>query len=193
MSGGVGMFEELFSWFVTGDWHRVSVASFVDCFLVGEKFSHNEPTFPMRDHYNVESMRENVSRIKETLLFYHFSHTEEYRLATQLENLLAEGATPEKPEPIALDKHTAAPYRTLLYDSVQGLLKTPQEQKAFFKRVLYNLTEIDRDWKAGVIRKYGQPLVCAVCSSLTHSVDSVLMRAFCSETCHSEYIIPPLK
>lgn len=105
------------------------------------------------------------------------------------------GMKVETPVLLKLDKSTATPYRTLLYDRDQGLFKTPREQRTFFVSVLNSMVwaHLDRANVPELIEKYGQPFNCALCHCETHSVDTLLMRAFCGETCRSQYVQPSLK
>ena len=155
------------------------VVSFLDCFLIA---SENN-ILPVLGAYNLDSMRETLAEITKTL------DTESLLvLAQDLSRLIEKGERPPKPELIKLDKQSARLYETLLYDKEQGLLKTPQDQKTFFINVLENMSLGATEEKKALIIKYGQPLNCAFCHCETHSVDPLLMRAFCTETCRNLYI-----
>lgn len=94
----------------------------------------------------------------------------------------------EEAEPIELNKALATPYYALLYDRDQGLYNTPDKQRSLLMAVLRNAQS---SWVFGenMVTKYGQstPLNCVVCHSETHSVDLLLMYAFCTDECRSAY------
>lgn len=149
-----------------------------DCFLVSQKRG-----VPLKfDNYNTNAVRVRLVEFREKLRKHPttdiklFAETE--ALLDKLTTLIDEGVMPEKPVPLLLDKNTAAPYRILLYDKDQGLLKTPQQQRAFFVSVLYHLAGHEEE-EARLIEKYG----CSLCQRETELVDPLSMRAFCSEAC----------
>lgn len=90
------------------------------------------------------------------------------------------------PTPIELDKALATPYYTLLYDKDQGIYNTPDKQRTLLMAVLRNANS-SLVFGENMVKKYGQgsPLNCVVCHSETHSVDLLLMRAFCTDECRS--------
>jgi len=147
--------------------------------------------------YSIDDMRQDLLDIKRYLdkyllakekdvtPFYYETLVELQQLNANLLNLLEQGATPEQPVLLKLDKNTAQPYRILLYDCKQGLFKTQEEQKNFFLSVLENLPRASSE--GTLIEKYGKPFNCALCHCETHSVDTLLMRAFCDEMCRSQY------
>lgn len=169
---------------------RRHVAFFSDCFLVAITGTTTTTTNELFTHgYDVEAMRSDLRLITESLLYQvaamesSLGH-EAQALALQLTSLLDKGMVPEKPLLIKLDKNVVAPYRILLYDSEQGLVKTEQEQKAFLIELLRTHNEYEE--KEVLIEKYG----CSICGRETEQVDPLSMRAFCSEACHS---FSPLK
>jgi hypothetical protein len=83
--------------------------------------------------------------------------------------------------PIKLDKYVAIPYRTLLYDSKQGIYATHEAQKQYFVSMLADLENKKK--------QYG--LQCTVCHTETCIVDILHMRAFCTEACRSQYLTRP--
>lgn len=149
-----------------------------DCFLV----SQNRGVPLKFDDYNMKAVRVRLVEFREKLRKHPtpdiklFAEAE--ALLDKLSTLMEEGVVPEKPVPLLLDKNTAAPYRILLYDREQGLLKTPQQQRAFFVSVLYHLAGQEEE-EARLIEKYG----CSICHRETELVDPLSMRAFCSEAC----------
>jgi len=160
---------------------------FSDSFLITQK----GPTPLKFLGYNLTALREGLVSTTERVIAFGATHTESLTevesLLSKLDTLMKECPTPEEPVALLLDKNTAAPYRTLLYDGVQGLLKTPREQRAFFVDLLDALTLGNYDKKATLVERYGQPLTCAICHCETHSVDPLLMRAFCTEVCRTTH------
>lgn len=160
------------------------VAIYSDCFLVAAPST--DTAHPFTYSYNVEAMREDLSAITDTLIGQPGRFLEEaQKLIVKITTLLDEGVRPGKPVLIKLDKNIAAPYRVLLYDSEQGLVKTREEQRAFLVELL-NALNVDQE-KDLLVEKYGQPFSCTMCQCETQLVDPVLMRAFCTERCVSQY------
>lgn len=164
------------------------VALFPGCCVFAQ-----QPGQSIEFEYSLDDMLASLLRIRRNLA-KSFSIDYEYitqvhrealaelkQLTTNLIKLLDEGATIEPLILLKLDKNTAQPYRTLLYDSAQGLVKTWEAQKNFFISILKYLRLVSS--KEELIEKYGQPLQCALCHCETHSVDPLLMRAFCSNQC----------
>jgi len=153
------------------------VALFPGCCVFAQK-----PGQCIEFEYSLDQMRASLSRIQRSLAnsfsidysYIRESHREILaelkQLTTNLIKLLDEGATPESPITplLELDKNTARPYRMLLYDSEQGLLKTWEAQKNFFISILKYLRLVSS--KEALIEKYGQPLHCALCHCETSSV-----------------------
>lgn len=170
------------------------VAEFDDCLLYAEM--KDTPMFI--ENYSNEMMRRGIEFIANHLVEEEVSalpsshRIEQFavarKLITKLTTLLDEGVEIEPPQPVKLDKSVATPYRTLLFDSQQGLCKTPEAQKELLFEVLRQLSESD-EAKGEIIEKYG----CTICQALTHAVDPLLMRAFCTERCRSQYLGHSLK
>lgn len=164
--------------------NKMTIAAYTDCFVIG--MSRGTP---------IDAIAYNTNRLEQTfsLIVRIYNLSEKARgLLVKLRALIKGGDAPDAPVLLKLDKSTAAPYRTLLYDKGQGLFKTPLEQKDFFVSVLRdlmsNIPSMDRREDADVlIVKYGTPLRCAFCHCETHSVDPLLMRAFCTESCRTIY------
>lgn len=173
------------------------IARFTDCFLVAKAPGDDSPftsvytsrflrvfSRRMSDHL-IEELEEVAGLSIEVCEQF----VEALKLITKLTVLLEEeGMVPDAPVLIKLDRAIATPYRALLFDSKQGLCKTPEAQKEFLLDILYRLSYMGTQ-KERMIEEYGQSLNCALCHCETHSVDPVLMRAFCSEACHSQYFV----
>ncbi len=92
---------------------------------------------------------------------------------------------------LKLDKSTAAPYRSLLYDREQGLFNTPEKQRALFVKLINDIPELDElanARKERLINKYGEemPLSCARCGQETMHVDPLSKIAFCDTHCYKK-------
>jgi len=164
--------------------YRPYFASFSDCFLINQPQNTSLDWLGYRSRVLGKGLSEITEKVRHSAI-HDKPLAEIESLLSKLTALLEEGGIPEKPVPILLDKSTVAPYRTLLYDREQGLLKTPQEQRAFFVSVLRNRIEDNPLDRGTLVEKYGQPLTCAICHCETQQVDPLLMRAFCTESCRT--------
>lgn len=157
------------------------IASLPGCFLISQ--SEDVPR-PPKFSYNIDVFHEALNKldVKGSL--------EALLLLNALKTRAERGALPEQPTLLKLDKSVAAPYRALLYDSVQGVCKTQATQKDFFVSVLTTLSKMSNGQET-LIERYGAlspPLSCVICRCETQQVDPLLMRAFCTDACRLQYL-----
>jgi hypothetical protein len=173
--------------FMSQTFRQHHVAAFSDCFFVAKTSVNTKEEQPFPREYDVEAMRLDL-RLVSDILSNRCDNEEALTLVAKLTSLLDKGEVPERPVLVKLDKNVVAPYRVLLYDSEQGLVKTEQQQKAFLIELLLTLAESEK--KEVLIEKYGHPLLtCSACHRETEQVDPLSMRAFCSEVCVGLFLL----